>query len=145
VPLEVLLSPRADQQYARLSRRQQRTFDQFLDMLAAEGCAAMAYRLAGEPPIKHLCVKHLDGNLRVIVAFESTERAWVLLIGTHDTSSSANIYDELYEQQGVEPQDAKRTKPPCCDEVEQLPPVFGDLVDNVLDRANRVRRTRRGH
>jgi hypothetical protein len=141
VPLEVVLSPRADQQYVALTRRQRRTFDQFLDMLAAEGCAAMAYRLAGEPPINQLCVKHLDGSLRVIVAFESTERAAVILIGAH-VSTAHNIYDELYRQQGVEPPDARRTKPPCCDEATQLPPVLGDLVDQVLDRAQQVRRTR---
>jgi len=49
-------------------------------MLAAEGCAALAYRLAGDPPLDHLCVKHLEGHLRVIVAFESDERAWILLV-----------------------------------------------------------------
>ena len=93
--------------------------------------------------MSQLCVKHLDGNLRVIVAFESTERAVVVLIGAHVSGSPANIYDELYEQQGVEPPDAKRTKPPCCDEAAQLPPVLGDLVDQILDRAKQVRRTRR--
>jgi len=66
-------------------------------MLAAEGCAALAYRLTGDPPVNRLCVKHLDGNRRVIVAFENTKRAWILLIGVHDSDSSANVYDELYE------------------------------------------------
>jgi hypothetical protein len=143
VPLEVVLSPRANQQYAALTRRQQRTFDHFLDMLTAEGCAAMAYRLAGEPPIGLLCVKHLDGNLRVIVAFESTERAVVALIGAHVSNSHTNIYDELYRQQGVEPRDAKRAKPPCCEEASKVPPVLGEIVHQVLERAKQVRRTRR--
>ena len=143
MPLEVLLSPRADQQSAGLTRRQQRTLDQFLDMLAAEGCAALAYRLTGDLPVNRLCVKHLDGNLRVIVAFENAERAWILLIGVHDSDKSANVYDELYERLEVEPPDAKRSKPPCCDGPDKLPPVLGALVFDILDRAKQVRRTRR--
>jgi hypothetical protein len=51
VSVEVLASPRADQRIATLTKRQRRTFDQFLDMLAAEGCKALAYRLAGDAPI----------------------------------------------------------------------------------------------
>ena len=113
-------------------------------MLAAEGCAALSYWLAGDPPIDHLCVKHLDGNLRVIVAFESDERAWVLLVGEHDESAGAtSIYDELYSLLGVEAPDTKRTKPPCCDEFDLLPPVLDSIIDSILDRADRVRSTRK--
>jgi hypothetical protein len=143
VPLEVLATPRADQQIGTLTRRRRQAFDQFLDMLMAEGCAVLSYRLTGDPPIDHLCVKHLDGNLRVIVAFESDERASILLVGEHDERMGAtNIYDELYSMLDVEAPDTRRTKPPCCDEPDLLPPILDSIIDSILDRADRVRRTR---
>lgn len=80
MPTEVLSTPRADQQVGSLTRKQSRTFDAFLDDLAAGGCQALAYRLAGETPVDHLCVKHLRGSLRVVVAFETPGKAWVLLV-----------------------------------------------------------------
>ena len=42
-----------------------RQANQFLDTLEAQGCKALGYRLTGDLPIDHLCVKHLIGNLRV--------------------------------------------------------------------------------
>lgn len=48
MPTEVLVTSRADQQIAALTRRQARAFDGFLDDLAARGCQALAYRLSGE-------------------------------------------------------------------------------------------------
>jgi hypothetical protein len=144
VPLEVLATPRAEQQIGALTRRWRQAFDQFLDMLAAEGCAVLSYRLTGDPPIDHLCVKHLDRNLRVIVAFESDERAWIVLVGKHNESAGAtNVYDELYGLLGVEAPDVRRTKPACCDEPDLLPPVLDSIIDSILDRADRVRRPRR--
>lgn len=144
MPLEVRATRRAEQQIGALARRRRQSFDQFLDMLAAEGCAVLSYRLTGDPPIDHLCVKHLDGNLRVIVAFESDELAWILLVGEHNESAATdNIYDELYSLLDVGPPDAKRTKPPCCGELDLLPPILDSIIDSILDRAERVRRTRR--
>ena len=35
-------------------------------------------RLSGAAPLDHLCVKHLGGSLRVVVAFEGPHRAWIL-------------------------------------------------------------------
>jgi len=65
----------------------------------------------------HICVKHLDGTLRVVVAFR-------LL--------------------GAAPPDAeRRTKPPCCEEPAGSPPALGDALADILDRATQVRRTRR--
>jgi hypothetical protein len=81
MPTEVLSTSRADQQIVRLRKRQAKAFDQFLDELARLGCRALAYRLSGSTPIDHLCVKHLSGAIRVVVAFETSERAWVLLVG----------------------------------------------------------------
>jgi len=83
MPTEVLVTSRADQQIASLTRRNTKTFDGFLDDLAARGGQALASRLSGDSPIDHLCVKHLRGSLRVVVAFETPNRAWVLLVGPH--------------------------------------------------------------
>jgi hypothetical protein len=113
VPTEVLATQRADQQIAALDRRQTTHFNTFVDDLAARGCAALAYRLSGPTPIDHVCVKHLRDELRVVVGFESSNRAWILLVGPHnDQDQEFNIYTELYRLLGVQPPDAAgRTKP----------------------------------
>ena len=145
MPIEVLTTKRAKQQIAALTGRVKRTFDAFLDDLSNRGCAALTYRLSGRTPLDHICVKHLWGNLRVAVGFESPQQALILLVAPHDDEDAAvNIYDELYRMLGAEPEaDEGRSKPPCCDEVEQLPPVLGSVVDNILATANEIRRTRR--
>jgi len=143
--IEVLATPRAEQQISGLTRRQAKAFDSFLSELAASGCQALAYRLSGLTPLDHVCVKHLAGALRVVVAFETPERAWVLLVGPHDDQDPAlNVYAELYRLLGTEPPpDARREKPPCCDENGDLPPALGETLDEILDRAAKLRRTRR--
>jgi hypothetical protein len=142
---EVLATPRAEQQISGLTRGQAKAFDNFLNELAATGCRALAYRLSGNPPLGHMCVKHLGGALRVVVAFETPQRAWILLVGPHDDQDpTLNVYAELYRLLGAEPPpDAGRGKPPCCDELEDLPPVLGETVGEILDRAAKLRRTRR--
>jgi hypothetical protein len=92
-----------------------------------------------------MCVKHLSGSLRVLVAFESPQRAWILLVGRHDDDDQImDIYAELYRLLGVDPPDAAgRLKPPCCDEAPDLPPLLGASLTDVLDRATKIRRTRR--
>jgi hypothetical protein len=84
VPTEVVATPRAEQQIAGLNRRQSKSFNDFLNDLAARGCRALAYRLSGPVPLDHMCVKHLSSSVRVVVAFESPQRAWILLVGRHD-------------------------------------------------------------
>jgi hypothetical protein len=84
MPTEVLATSRADQQIAGLTRRPAKTFDGFLDDLAPRGCQALAYRLSGDPPIDHLCVKHFRDSLCVVVGFEEPRKAWILLVGPHD-------------------------------------------------------------
>jgi hypothetical protein len=145
VRTEVLSTSRADQQIARLHRRQAKAFDQFLDDLARLGCRALAYQLSGPTPIDHLCVKHLSGAIRVVVAFETAERAWILLVGRHDDKDPIlNVYSELYRLMGIDPPDnAGRDKPPCCDELQELPLVLGTAITEILERAVRLRRTRR--
>ena len=145
MPTEVIATPRADQQIAGLDRTHAGAFGEFLDDLAARGCKALGYRLSGPAPVDHICVKHLRDSLRVVVAFEGQRRAWILLVGRHDDQDPAlNIYAELYRLLGVEPPDsAGRDKPPCCDQSTDLPPVLGAAVTEFVDRAAKIRRTRR--
>ncbi len=104
MPTEVIATPRADQQIAGLDRTHARAFGEFLDDLAARGCQALGYRLSGSAPVDHLCVKHLRDSLRVVVAFEGQQRAWILLVGRHDDQDPVlNVYAELYRLLGVEP------------------------------------------
>lgn len=113
MPTEVLATRRADQQIAALDRRQTTQFNTFVDDLAARGCAALAYRLSGPTPIDHVCVKHLRDELRVVVGFESTNRAWILLVGPHNEQDQEfNIYTELYGLLGVQPPDAGDARNP---------------------------------
>jgi hypothetical protein len=144
MPTEVLVTSRTDQQIASLTRRNRRTLDGFLDDLAARGCQALAYRLSGNSPIDHICVKHLRGTLRVVVAFETPARAWVLLVGPHDDQDPVvNVYAELYQLLGLEPtRQSGRDKPPCCDPPDGQPPVLGDALTEILDRAATLRKTR---
>lgn len=144
MPTEVLATPRAEQQIDGLSRKQSRSLDNFLNELAAVGCHALAYRLSGQVPVDHMCVKHLSGSLRVVVAFETSQRAWILLVGPHDDHDPIlNVYEELYRLLGIEQQpDAGRDKPPCCGEVGDRPPVLGDALSEILDRAAKLRKTR---
>jgi hypothetical protein len=145
VPTEVLSTPRAEQQIAVLDRVHAKMLDEFLDDLAAGGCRALAYRLSGPTPVDRMCVKHLRGTLRVVVAFEKPGRAWIILVGPHDDRDPLlNVYAELYRLLGVEPPDAVgRDKPPCCAADTRLPPVLGAAVTEVADRATKVRKSRR--
>ncbi len=44
---------------------------------------------------------------------------------------------------GTEPQrDSGRDKPPCCDKSDGEPPVLGDALADILDRAMKLRKTR---
>jgi hypothetical protein len=81
----------------------------------------------------------------VVVAFETPQRAWILLVGPHDDRDPVlNVYAELYRLLGMEPPlEAGRGKPPCCEEAADLPLVLGDTLGEILDRAARLRRTRR--
>ncbi len=98
----------------------------------------MGYWVTGPDPLNRLCVKHLRGRDRVVVAFEDPDRAWVLLVGEHRNSDPGrNVYDVLYELVGVRPgSDAKRTKPPCCDAKNgTAPPANSDVIDDLVERA----------
>jgi hypothetical protein len=87
----------------------------FLDDLPRRGCAALGYRVTGPDPLERLCVRHLRGEDRVVVAFQGETRAWVLLIGAHRSDDpGADFHEELYRLAGVRPpSDQRRRKPPC--------------------------------
>lgn len=110
-------------------------------MLALHGCAALGYRLTGDDPLPNLCVKHLRGNDRVVVAFTGDE-AWVLLVGPHaDGDAAADVYGMLYELAGVPRPAQPRTKPPYCDDDDQQPPELDEAA--ISDLVQRVRPRRR--
>jgi len=140
--VEVLETPLASAQTARLRGPAVRAYQRFLDELADRGCGALAYRVTGPTPLEYLCVKHLRGEDRVVVAFESDTRAWVLLVGSHrEDDPRRNFYDQLYRLAGVSPPaDQRRRKPPCCENVVH-PPVLDDQAVAVLvDRATSLLR-----
>lgn len=136
---EVLETPIAAAQVAALRGPRKRAYSAFLLELAANGCAAMSYRLAGPEPLPRLCIRHLRGADRVVVAFEDNDRAWVVLVGPHDDDPNRNIYDRLYALIGaaVEPSE-RRTKPPCCDEEGAAPVTDEELVMRLARRTRDV-------
>ncbi len=83
--VEVRATPLANKIIEELPRRARRAYDQFEADLAARGCAALAYRLSGDL-LGHLCVVHLIGAMRVVVAFESAGIAYVVLVGNPTTA-----------------------------------------------------------
>ncbi|WP_033436705.1 hypothetical protein [Saccharothrix sp. NRRL B-16314] len=118
-------------------------YERFLDELAHSGCLALGYRVTGPEPLPRLCVKHLRGADRVIVAFPTPRTAWILLVGPHDDDPGRDLYETLYELAGVRPKlTEKRTKPPCCEDA--APPVAdADLVDDLVARARALAKSRR--
>ena len=144
MPTQIVRTPRADQQLRDLDRAKQKKVLDFLRDLAANGCAALGYRLTGTEPLDRLCDKHLGGALRAIVAFESASKAWLLLVAEHDDNDPEfNVYAQLYQIIGHEPEPSeKRTKPPCCGE-DEAPPEMGSLAEDIARRVVEVRRTRR--
>jgi hypothetical protein len=134
---EVLETPIAATQVDALRGPRKRAYAAFLLELAANGCAAMSYRLTGPDPLPRLCVRHLRGADRVIVAFEERDRAWVVLVGPHTDERASNVYNLLYAITGtaIEPSE-RRTKPPCCDE-DGAAPVSDEDLENQLARRTR--------
>lgn len=134
----------ASAQAAGLRGRAKRAYESFLDELHVRACAALGYRLTGPVPLEKLCVKHLYGADRVVVAFAPDGEVWVLLIGPHHGDPNRNVYDLLYKAVGtVVPDQQARTKPPCCDQGTDEPPDFAaSEVDDLLAHIQRAVRTR---
>lgn len=83
---------------------------------------------------------HLVGLLRVIVAFETAEIAYVLLVGDHDERyPTLDVYRQLYELVEHSPSDQEaRRKPPCCDVKTERPPIAPELLDQLLAHMRRI-------
>jgi hypothetical protein len=145
MPIEVVSTRRAQQQAGDLDRTHALAFAAFVDDLARNGCAALGYRLTGPVPINRMCVKHLRGSVRVVVAFESSRRVCIVLVGPHDdTDPNRNVYAELYELLDAAPLEGSgRRKPPCCGEEGQPPPALGDDLADLIIRAAKQRRSAR--
>ena len=142
MPITVQTTSIADRQIAGLRGRRRRTYDEFERDLMTRGCAALGYRLTGEEPLSSLCVKHLHGADRVVVAFAADE-AWVLIVGPHaEGDKASDVYTALYLLADVPPPSQPRSKPPCCveDEDEVAPEIHESLVDDLVRRARKLSR-----
>ncbi|WP_433370890.1 hypothetical protein [Streptosporangium sp. CA-115845] len=146
---EVYLSVLAEKQGETLRGADLRAFVTSIGELEARGCAALGYRLTGEIPVSRLCVKHLRGAMRVVVAFEEPGRAWVLMLGPHDERNRTHdVYTSLWEVCGLNaPPAGERTKPACCDDGDTNPnlPEIEDLVARCHDLAKPPRRRKRAN
>ena len=143
--VEVLETPLASAQAGGLRGPAGRAYQRFLDDLAARGCGAMGYRITGPAPLDRLCVKHLRGADRVVVAFERDDRAWVLLVGVHvEDDPGRNVYEQLYRLAGLRPgSDSRRNKPPCCEDDDMPVTVDPDTMADLVERATALVRTGR--
>ena len=136
-----LIRERAAQQAGQLRKKERRSYDQFLLDLRAHGCASLNYRLSGDDLLSKICVAHLSGPLRVVVAFSVHNVATILLGGPHDDRDPfMDVYSQLYELVGLtEPPTAERTKPPCCGEEDGKPPVpDSELLADLVGRARQL-------
>jgi hypothetical protein len=132
----------ASAQAAILRGPARKAYEAFLDDLAHRGCAALGYRVTGPEPLPRLCVKHLRGSDRVVVAFESARLAWVLLVGPHG-DPGIDVYDRLYEIAGIRPPNSRaRTKPSCCSSEGAAPVASPEIVDDLVRRARTLSRRR---
>jgi hypothetical protein len=143
VTVQIAETPLASAQAAVLRGPARRAYEAFLDDLAHRGCAALGYRVTGPEPLPRLCVKHLRGSDRVVVAFESAYLAWILLVGPHG-DAGIDVYDRLYELAGIRPPNAHaRTKPSCCGIAGETPVSDVEIVDDLVRRARAISRAHR--
>ena len=111
-----------------------------LEALERVGCDAAGYRLSGDA-LDKLCVIHLWGRWRLVLAFPEPGVAAVVDIGEHiDHDRRRDVYARLYEALDVDPPAEPRDKPPCCD--ESGPPVSEAQLD-VAERGYRTLTRRR--
>lgn len=140
--VEVGATKLAKAQIDLLRSKDSSAFASWLEDFKHRGCAALDYRLTGDV-VDRLCVRHIRGPLRAVVAFETAEEAVVLLVGPHDDRDPAiDIYTRLYESLGLPVPAGGRTKPPCCGDLSE-PPAWGAEIDDLvalLDSAARHRR-----
>jgi hypothetical protein len=141
VATSTLITEGAAQQAGQLRKKERRSYDQFLLALRAHGCASLNYRLSGNDFLSKICVAHLSGPLRVVVAFSAHNVATILLVGPHDDQDPfMDVYSQLYQLAGLtELPTAERTKPPCCGEEDGKPPVPDSaLLADLVGRARQL-------
>jgi hypothetical protein len=141
VATSTLITERAAQQASQLRRKERQSYDQFLLALRAQGCASLSYRLSGDDLLSKICVAHLSGPLRVVVAFSAHNVATILLVGPYDDRDPfMDVYSQLYELVDLtEPPAAERTKPPCCGEGSGKPPIpDSELLADLVGRARQL-------
>jgi hypothetical protein len=78
VATSTVITERAAQQVGHLHKKERCSYDQFLLTLRAQGCASLNYRLSGDNLLSKICVAHLAGALRVVVAFPAHNAAVIL-------------------------------------------------------------------
>jgi len=143
LPVAVRETVLAARQSERLRKSRRAVYESFLDDLAFRGCAALDYRVTGPEPLDRLCIGHLRGSDRVVVAFESADDAWIVLVGPHDDDDPGqDVYATLYQLAGVAPSpNQQRTKPPCCGNEDSEAPVAGaEVIDEFVRRARQIAR-----
>lgn len=136
MPCEVRITRLASTQVAGLRGKALAAFDAFKLDLAQRGCEALGYRVTGDV-VERLCVKHLRGLDRALVAFPEPEVATIVLVGPHTSDPQSNVYDLLYRVAGLEGEPPeRRTKPACC-EADGTPPAADDEFIDRLTRHTR--------
>jgi hypothetical protein len=90
--------------------------------------------------LERLCVVHLTGQLRVVVAFESAEAVTILLVGQHLDDPFLDVYTQLYALAELDeiPSEPRR-KPPCCDSEDGSPPIVDtEALDDLVRQAREL-------
>lgn len=112
-----------------------------VEALERIGCDAAGYRLSGEG-VDRLCVVHLWGAWRLLLAFPEADIAVIIDVGEHLAHDpDRDIYQRLYQAVAMNPPDAARDKPPCCDDAG--PPADEAEVDRLRDAFQAMIKSRR--
>lgn len=138
MPVEVRVTRISEAQIDALRGPNRKAFERFRADLADKGCEALHYRVTGEG-LDKLCVRHVRGAWRVVVAFHPNENtAWI--VREHaDDDPGRNAYDLLYEIVGHRPSpDERRRKPPCCDEEGAAPDATDQMAQLLAARTRDV-------
>jgi hypothetical protein len=142
MPISVSITPPASAYRDAMRRRERKNYDAWLNDFTRRGCAAMGYRMYGDG-VDRLCVKHLSGNLRVIVVFDSQDEATIIALGPHDEADRrVNVYSQVYAAAEINPPTGERTKPPCCDD-DGFPPADAELADRLAENIRALEKTMR--
>jgi hypothetical protein len=113
----------AAKQIAAMRGRAKASLFLAVDEIRRQGCLAAGVRLAGAE-ISAVCRRDLYGQWRLLTAFETAERCYLLLVEQH--LRTANPHHLLYDALGIVVPIEPRTKPACCD--DGYPPVDPELI-----------------